>query len=102
MVMLTYVVPAEVANEAATGCGRVYVIEVTIDERKSKGKLDAREITHLAASEDNIYRQGAVTALRGSASLAGCTDVKDKQPAIIFKVTAFDLMNDKPPFAPLD
>lgn len=94
--------PATAAEDRATGGGSVAIIEVVVDERKSKGQLDACELTYTVAFEDNIYRKGEVTALRGSVSIAGFIEAKDKPPAIIFKVTAFDMVNNKPQFAPLD
>ena len=58
-------------------------------------------MTYLIAFEDHIYRRGAITFLRGSVSLTGFVATKDKPPAILLKVTAFDLAGENPQFSPL-
>ena len=60
-------------------------------------------VATLAAQEaDSIYRNGAITFLRGSMNFAVFADAPNKPPGILLKVTAFDLDNDKHNLAPLD
>lgn len=89
------------AGDSATGGGQVRVMELENTNRMSKGQLDACELRYIVAFEDNIYRQGGITFLRGAVSLMGLIQQADKPPGILLKVTAFDLVGDKPNFAPL-
>lgn len=94
-------IPQANAGDRATGGGNVKVIELEHTERMSRGQLDACELRYIVAFEDNIYRQGGITFLRGAVSLIGMVQHADKSPGILLKVTAFDLVGDKPAFAPL-
>lgn len=89
------------AQEKATGGGEVVLLELLATERMSLGKLDSCELTYYLAYEDYIYRNGAITVLRGSMNFAGFTDAPDKGPAYLFKVTAFDLTGEALDLAPL-
>jgi hypothetical protein len=89
------------AGDTATGGGQVVVAELEHTNRNSKGQLDACELRYIVAFQDNIYRQGAVTFLRGAVSFMGLIQEADKPPGILLKVTAFDLVGEKPVFAPL-
>jgi len=96
---------SEVQNsnqKRATGGGEVRVMEVVMTERKSRGKLDACELSYILAFEDYIYRNGAITFLRGSLNFAGFTADTDRNPAFLFKVTAFDLLAEGHKLAPLE
>ena len=90
------------SEDRATGGGAVLLLDLTISERKSRGRLDACELTYLLAYEDYIYRNGAVTFLRGSMSFIGFANEPEKPPAFLFKVTAFDLVGETHKLAPLD
>ena len=90
------------ANMKATGGGEVLILDLTVSERMSRGKLDSCEYTYLLAYADYIYRNGAITFLRGSMNFAVFADAPNKPPGILLKVTAFDLDNDKHNLAPLD
>ncbi|MDC1521099.1 hypothetical protein N8446_02155 [Planktomarina temperata] len=89
-------------QKRATGGGEVRVMEVVATNRKSRGKLDACEISYILAFEDYIYLDGGITFLRGSLSLAGFTNDADREPAFLFKVTAFDLLAEGHKLAPLE
>ena len=89
------------AQDVATGGGKVVILDLVATERMSLGQLDSCELTYLIAYEDYIYRNGAVTLLRGSANFAGFTQASDKGPAYLFKVTAFDVIGEQPYLAPL-
>jgi len=89
-------------QKRVTGGGEVRVMEVVVTERKSRGKLDACELTYILAFEDYIYRDGAMTFLRGSMNFSGFINDADKQPAFLFKVTAFDLLAEGQKLAPLE
>ena len=54
-----------VAQDTATGGGEVVLMELTLTERMSRGKLDSCELTYYLAYEDYIYRNGGITILRG-------------------------------------
>jgi len=88
-------------NDRATGGGRVVLASAQVTERTSKGKLDACEIVYTLLFQDYIYRNGGVTMLRGSVSMAGFIEAKEKPPAILLKATAFDLIGDKISLSPL-
>jgi hypothetical protein len=90
------------AQDIATGGGSVLLVEAQATDRTVGGQLDSCEMTYMVAFEDHIYRRGAVSFLRGAVSFMGFTKAKDKPPAIILKVTAFDLENQNPKFAPLN
>jgi len=90
------------SEDKATGGGAVLLLDLTASERKSRGRLDACELTYLLAYEDYIYRNGAVTFLRGSMNFAGFVNEPEKGPAFLFKVTAFDLVDETHKLAPLD
>lgn len=90
------------ANMKATGGGEVVILDLKVSERMSRGKLDSCEYTYLLAYADYIYRNGAITFLRGSMNFAVFADAPDKPPMILLKVTAFDLDNDKHNLASLD
>lgn len=82
------------AQERVTGGGILEVLDVEFFERKSRGKLDSCEITYLIAFQDHVYRQGKLSAIRGSVNFMGFIDSPDKAPAVLLKVTAFDLDNN--------
>lgn len=82
------------AQQRVTGGGVLEILEVEFYERKSRGKLDSCEITYLIAFQDHVYRQGKLSAIRGSVNFMGFIDASDKPPAVLLKVTAFDLDND--------
>ena len=90
------------SQKRATGGGEVRVMEVVATNRKSRGKLDACEISYILAFEDYIYLDGGITFLRGSLSLAGFTNDADREPAFLFKITAFDLLAEGHKLAPLE
>lgn len=90
------------SQDRATGGGTVLLLDLTASERKSRGQLDACELTYLLAYEDYIYRNGAVTFLRGSMSFIGFANEPEKGPAFLFKVTAFDLVGETHKLAPLE
>ena len=100
-ILMTLSAPAA-AQDRATGGGAVVLLDLTATERMSRGKLDACELTYLLAFEDHIYRNGAVTFLRGSMNFAGFMSAADKPPAFLFKVTAFDLVGETNTLAPLE
>jgi len=100
--ILTLVLSQAAAQDRATGGGEVVVIELTATERMSRGRLNSCELTFLIVFEDFIYRQGSVTALRGSVSFTGFIDAADKGPAYLLKVTAFDLVGSAHQIAPLE
>jgi hypothetical protein len=77
------------------------MIQVKVTERMSLGQLDSCEITYLLAYEDYIYRNGLITFLRGSIAFAAFVSSPDAAPAIVFKVTAFDLEGEQHVLAPL-
>lgn len=89
------------AQDRATGGGEVLLLDVVATERMSLGKLDSCEITYLLAYEDYIYRNGLITLLRGSIAFAAFVSSPDAAPAIVFKVTAFDLEGEQHVLAPL-
>ena len=89
------------ALDKATGGGEIVILDLVATERMSVGKLDSCELTYLIAYEDYIYRNGAITLLRGSMNFAGFTSASDKGPAYLFKVTAFDVVGNQPYLAPL-
>lgn len=89
------------AQEKATGGGEVVLLELLATERMYLGKLDSCELTYYLAYEDYIYRNGAITVLRGSMMFAGFVNATDKGPAYIFKVTAFDLTDEALDLVPL-
>ena len=89
-------------QKRATGGGEVRVMEVVATNRKSRGKLDACEISYILAFEDYIYLDGGITFLRGALSLAGFTNDADREPAFLFKITAFDLLAEGHKLAPLE
>lgn len=89
------------AQDKATGGGSVLILDLFSTERMSLGQLDSCELTYLLAFEDFIYRNGAVTILRGTLSFSGFVDEADKTPAVILKVTAFDVVDEIPKLAPL-
>ena len=90
------------SKDKATGGGATRLLDLTTTERMSRGKLDACELTYLLAFEDYIYRNGAVTFLRGSMSFSGFINTPEKGPAFLFKVTAFDLVGESHKLAPLE
>ena len=102
LVALMLVPTGALAQDRATGGGEVLLLELISTERMSRGKLDACELTYLLAFEDYIYRNGAVTFLRGSMNFAGFISSADKGPAFVFKVTAFDLIGETHKLAPLE
>ena len=89
------------SQDIATGGGNVVLYEAQTHERTVSGQLDACEMTYLIAFEDHIYRRGDIVFLRGAFSLNGVINRTDKAPFITFKVTAFDVVNDKPVRAPI-
>ena len=102
ILILCAICPAKVwGSDTATGGGSVELVDAKLTERTIKGELDACELTYTVAFEDHIYRRGEISFLRGAISLLGFINVKDKGPAISFKITGFDLINGKPTFAPL-
>lgn len=100
LLLQSNVVSHAIAQDTATGGGRVALLELKMDERKIRGKLDACELTYLVAFEDYIYRRGATTLLRGNVSLMGFVE-SDKPPGIFLKVTAFDAIGNDAKLAPL-
>lgn len=90
-----------VAQDRATGGGEVVVMELVATERMSLGRLDSCELTYLLAYEDYIYRNGAITFLRGSMNFAGFINDLDKNPTYLFKVTAFDFDGQSYDLSPL-
>ena len=99
--LILFISPA-FAELKATGGGSVQVIDLTFEKRMSRGRLNGCEISYLLGFEDYVYRQGAVTALRGSLNFYGFINAPDKSPAYIFKVTAFDFVEGQYIPAPLD
>jgi hypothetical protein len=90
------------AQDVATGGGRVALTDLTFNERTVEGGLDACELTYLVGFEDYIYRKGDLVFLRGSISMSALSRSPDKPPGIFLKVTAFDLVGANPQFAPLN
>lgn len=90
------------SQDRATGGGNIAILEVQFFPRMTRGKLDACELTYLLAFEDHVYRKGAMSFLRGSLVFMGFMNSPDKAPAVLFKATAFDLINDQPVLAPLE
>ena len=88
-------------GDIATGGGQAALAEATFAARTVQGQLDACEVTYLLALEDFIYKQGQAVFLRGALSLNGATNDKSKPPYFIFKITAFDIVNNRPQFSPL-
>lgn len=99
-VFLLFLTPVA-AQDRATGGGEVLLLDLMVTERMSLGSLDSCEITYLLAYEDYIYRNGLITFLRGSISFSGFVNLPNAAPAIIFKVTAFDLEGEQHVLAPL-
>lgn len=95
-------VSSALAESKATGGGAVQVIDLTFEKRMTRGKLNGCEISYLLGFEDYVYRQGSVTALRGSLSFFGFLDAPEKPPAYLFKVTAFNFVDGQYILAPLD
>jgi len=95
--------PIIAAEDTATGGGTVALVDLRFDERTRQGRLDACELVYLLGFEDHIYRQGGMTALRGSLSLSALIEAPNKPPVITLKVTAFDMVGAQPSpqFAPL-
>ena len=79
------------------GGGSVSIMEIDTSERKTRGKLNGCELTYILAFEDNIYRKGAITFLRGALNFSRF----DMNPAFLVKVTAFDLQGNRAIEAPL-
>ena len=79
------------------GGGAVSIMEIDTSERRTRGKLNGCELTYTLAFEDNIYRKGAITFLRGALNFSSF----DMYPAFLFKVTAFDLQGNSAIEAPL-
>lgn len=82
-------------QDKVTGGGQVFLLELEAQRRLNGGQLDACEIVYLVGFQDYIYRQGGVTALRGSVSFMGFMESKNSPPAIVLKVSAFDIDNNK-------
>ena len=89
------------SQDTATGGGRVTLVDAQSTERTVKGQLDSCEMTYTVAFEDHIYRRGALSFLRGNVSFMGFMNAKDKPPAVMLKVTGFDVVNQNTNFAPL-
>lgn len=79
------------------GGGSVSLMEVYASERKTRGKLNGCELTYFLAFEDYVYRKGAITFLRGALNFSSF----NKNPALLLKVTAFDLQGSDTIDAPL-
>lgn len=91
-----------VAQDTATGGGEVVLMELTLTERMSRGKLDSCELTYYLAYEDYIYRNGGITILRGSVNFTGFIRDPDSSPAFLFKSTAFDFDDETMKLSPLE
>ena len=91
-----------VAQDTATGGGDVVLMELTATERMSRGKLDSCELTYYLAFEDYIYRNGAITILRGSVNFTGFINDPEGSPAFLFKATAFDFDGENNKLSPLE
>ena len=77
-------------SKVSPGGGAVSIMEIDTSERRKRGKLTGCEVTYILAFEDNFYRNGAITFLRGSLNFSSF----DMRPAYILKVTAFDLQDN--------
>lgn len=82
------------AQETATAGGAVSIIEAEVTERNIEGELDACEFRYKLGFQDNIYKNGAMVALRGSVSFKANSKSK-KRPIMILKVTGFDINGSK-------
>lgn len=102
IIILTFIVsfssPAQ-TQDRATGGGNVVLLDLTSTERRSRGNLVACELTYLLAFEDYIYRNGAVTLLRGSLTFGAEPEI---EPFYLLKFTAFDLVDETHKLAPLE
>ena len=77
-------------SKVTPGGGSVSMMELYTSDRRTRGKLNGCELTYILAFEDNFYRRGAITFLRGSLNFSSF----DKNPAFLLKVTAFDLQGN--------
>lgn len=89
-------------SDHATGGGSVALLEVNATERKFGRKLHACELSYLVAFEDNTYRYGAITLLRGSISFSGFAAASEARPEVAIKVEVFDIADGEARHTPLD